>query len=203
MPISEIIEQALGSPSKIRVLRFLKKPGACLMSIRQMAQFTSLNAVTLARTLRDLKEIGVVDYVQAGRSQLWRIMPSYATVALSPILDQLMNLPSLSEIISHIINSATPIPAKVREIILFGSAASDEAQASSDIDLCLILQSVPRTLEVDKFCDQLHQKVSEELGMRLAPIFITKNRFHQLKEPLRSNIKSGISLYAKNKDTSG
>lgn len=130
-------------------------------------------------------------------------MPSHATAALSPVLDQLMNPPSLSEIVSRIIKSTTPFPAKVREIILFGSAASDEATASSDIDLCLILRSVPRTLEVDKFCDQLRQKVSEKLGMRLSPIFITKNRFRQLKEPLRSNIRTGVSLYAKNKDTSG
>lgn len=200
VPISETIEEALGSPAKIRVLRFLKKPGAGLMSIRQLARRTLLNPVTLSRTLQSLRELGVVDYVQAGRSQLWRMMPSYATILISPVLDQLGNSPALSKIVADFIMLEKPVPSEILEIILFGSAASGEATASSDIDLCLLLKSEPRTLRTDQFCDGLRQKISEELGMRLSPVFISKKRFRLLKEPLRSHIRAGLLLYAKDKD---
>ncbi len=197
------MEQALGHPARIRVLRILKKPGAGLMSIRQLAQFTSLNAVSLARTLRALKELGVADYVQAGRSQLWRMMPSYATAILAPLLDQLSRAPTLPEIIAQFVKVGGPVPARIEEIILYGSAASGEATATSDIDLCFLLRSEPRDIETDRFCDSLRQRVSEVIGMRVSPFFISKKRFRLLKAPLRSNIRTGISLYEKDKDSAG
>lgn len=203
MTSEETIEQALGHPARIRVLRILKKPGAGLMSIRQLARLTSLNALTLARTLRALKELGIVDYVQGGRSQLWRMVPSYATTVLAPLLDQLSQSPSLADLIERLVRSEKRAPSEIEEIILYGSSASGEATPTSDIDLCFILRREPRSVAVEQFCDRLRQRASEEIGMRISPIFISKKRFQLLKEPLRSNIRAGISLYEKNKDKTG
>lgn len=201
MRSEEILEMALGSPVNIRLLRILKKPGAGFMSIRQMARLTALNPVTLSRALRSLKELGVVDYVQAGRSQLWRLIPSYAQHLLTPVLDALSSVPDMATILRRLVRQDPKIPAVVAEIVLFGSAASNEATPESDVDLFVLLEKNPQSQEVEDFFDRLRRIIFEEIGMRVSILPQEKKKFHLLKEPLKRNIKAGVVLYEKDSNT--
>lgn len=197
MDQTELIEEALGSPAKIRILRTLKKPGSGFMSVRELGRVTSLNPVTLSRTLSSLKSFGLVDFIRAGRSQLWRLVPSYASCVVSPILDAIKAVPRLRDIVGRLLQQAGPFPPDVAKIILYGSVVSEEATAASDVDLCVLLERDLRNLEVEGFFDRIRQTIFDALGMRVSLLPLNKRGFAHLKEPLKSHIHGGIVLYEK------
>lgn len=200
MRSEEVVEEALGSPVKIRLLRVLKKPGSGFMTIRQLGRLTSFNPVTLSRALQSLRALGLVDYVQAGRAQLWRLVPGYAHYVLSPLLEAVSAVPSLPNALRERIAQVDQkglIPPEVREMILYGSAATEEATVGSDVDLCVLLERTPRSLKVEEFFDRLRQEFFETFGMRVSILPVERRRFPLLKEPLKTNIRNGVVLYEK------
>lgn len=58
---------------------------------------------------------------------------------------------------------------RLRGIVLYGSVAREEASADSDVDLLVLLDSVPRYgPEVRTCIDELYA-LSEEIGRRISP----------------------------------
>jgi predicted nucleotidyltransferase len=191
---SSLIEDALGHPAKIRILRALKKPGSGYMSINQLAHATSLNAVTLARTLRSLQNLGLANYIQAGKSQLWRLSEGYAAKAIGPILDAMEKIPDLIDILKKTI-SGLSIPDAVAKIILFGSIARGEHKTGSDVDLLLMRSNDKPDLE--PFLNELTEGISRYFWMNPSFLIKTDAEFKKMSPQLKKNILQGIVLYEK------
>lgn len=202
LPMSySLIEKALGHPAKIRVLRELKKPGTGYMSINQLARSTSLNSVTLARTLRSLQDLGLTNYIQAGKSQLWRLSEGFVVgKVISPILDAMGKTPNLIEELKEVVLGLS-LPSGVKKIILFGSVARNENEAGSDIDLCVIQSQDKSTL--DPFLNELTEKISRNFWMNLSFLIKTDAEFKKMRPKLRTNILEGVVLYEKKPDKRG
>lgn len=199
--MSSLIEEALGHPAKIRVLRVLRKPGAGYMSLNQLAKATSLNVMTLSRTLKSLQELGVANYVKAGTSQLWRLSEGYATNMLGPILDAMEDAPDLIEQIMKIVKSSS-IPPHVEKIILFGSVARGKSRPGSDIDLFLLLSEHSKT-GMYSYYDELSpggltEKISKAFWMTPSFVIKTPSQFKRMTPEFRKNVEEGIVLYEKN-----
>jgi predicted nucleotidyltransferase len=191
---SSFLEDALGHPAKIRILRALKKPGSGYMSINQLARATELNAVTLARTLRSLQDLGLANYIQAGKSQLWRLSEGYAGRAIGPVIDAMEKIPDLTDILKTTIANLSP-PNAVEKIILFGSVARGEHKAGSDVDL-LLLRSDGKS-DIEHFLDELTNGISQRFWMNPSLLVKTHSEFNKLSHPLRKNILEGVVLYEK------
>ncbi len=194
--ISSLIEEAFGNPAKIRILRILKKPGAGYMSINQLARATSLNSVTLARTLRSLQSLGLANYVQAGKAQLWRLSEGYAANTVGPILDAIEKSPNIIDQIKETVGSLT-LPSEIDEIVLFGSIIRGEHTSASDVDLFIRLRKGVHRNDIDPFLDSLTEKIS--LFFHMNPSYLIKNPtdWKSMTPQLKQNILDGVVLYEK------
>lgn len=193
---SSLIENALGHSAKIRVLRTLRKPGYGHMSINQLAQVTSLNAVTLARTLRSLQNLGIANYIQAGKSQLWRLSEGYASSVIGPILDAMEKTPDLVDQLRELVATST-IPETVDRIVLFGSVARGDYQPGSDIDLFILWSKFSY---YDQMSWTLPDKISKRFWMTPSCLHKTTAEFKKMTPELKKNINAGTILYEKKQD---
>lgn len=205
MPTPSLIEEALGHPAKIRVLRVLHKPGSGYMSLNQLAKITSLNPMTLSRALKSLQELGLASYVRAGASQLWRLTEGYAATTLGPILDAMNEAPSLIDHLKEVIRSSS-IPPFIDKIILYGSVARGESQAGSDIDLFVFRSERSKKTESSYYDDDkisldgLIERISKAFWMNPSFLVKTPAEFKKMTPEFRKNIKEGIVLYEKDPD---
>jgi len=191
---SSLIEEALGHPAKIRVLRTLHKPGAGYMSLNQLAKATSLNVMTLSRTLKSLQELGLANYVKAGTSQLWRLSEGYAVNVLDPVLDAMEETPSLVDQLKGLVANSS-IPPEIDKIILYGSVARGEYQAGSDIDLFILWSKFSYYTELS--LDALTEEISKRFWMTPSCLHKTPSEFKKMTPELKKNINEGIILYEK------
>lgn len=195
-----LIEEIFGSPSKIRVLRVLKKPGAGYMSTNQLAQVTSINAMTLSRALLSLQKLGIVNYIQGGKAKLWRLSEGYANRLILPILETIEKLPNYIEKLKEIILSIKQ-DSEVKKIVLFGSLSTDQGDTNSDIDLFLQLTGKTKTEKIAPLQSQLTEEIFSYFGMN--PSFFIRNEeeWEKTSKNLKKNIQKGITLYEKNSNT--
>jgi len=191
---SSLIEEAFGHPARIRVLRTLHKPGSGYMSLNQLAKVTSLNVMTLSRTLKALQELGLANYVKAGTSQLWRLSEGYSIMAIGPILDAMEKMPSMIEKLQEMV-SGLLVPPEIEKIILFGSVARGENETGSDADLLLIRSNGKTTPEA--FLSDLTEKISRNFWMNPSFLIKTSSEFKKMTPELQKNIQEGIVLYEK------
>lgn len=198
---SDLIENALGHPAKIRILRVLRKPGAGYMSLNQLAKATSLNAMTLSRTLKSLQELGLANYVKAGASQLWRLSEGYAANTLGPILDTMEEAPDLIDQIKQVVRDS-PMPPYIEKIILYGSVARGENRVGSDIDLFVLRWERSKASAYSYYDDvslsELSEKISKAFWMTPSFIVKTAAEFKKMTPEFKKNIGEGIVLYEKN-----
>lgn len=197
-----LIEEALGHPARIRVLRTLHKPGAGYMSLNQLAKVASLNAMTLSRTLRSLQDLGLVNYVQAGNAQLWRLSEGYAARTTGPILDAIGKIPNIAEIMKETI-CASAIPPEVKNIILFGSIARGENTTESDVDIFILKSKKSNKGTFETFLNGLTEKISKNFWMNPSFLIKTISEWKKVQPKLRQNILKGIVLYEKKSDKRG
>lgn len=191
---SSLIEEALGHPARIRVLRTLHKPGSGYMSLNQLAKVTSLNVMTLSRTLKALQKLGLTSYVQAGASQLWRLSEGYGANMICHVLDAMEDAPSLVDQLKELVATAS-IPPDVEKIVLFGSVARGDYQSGSDIDLLILWSKFSYLGEIA--LSGLGQAISKRLWMTPSFLYKTSSEFKKMTPELKKNIQEGIVLYEK------
>ena len=82
----------------------------------------------------------------------------------------------------------------LKNMILFGSYARDEAMKYSDIDIVLIFQNEP-SIEIKNRIREISNSLSLQYDVVIAEFLLTQSEFQKYKTPFLLNVrKEGIAL---------
>ncbi len=148
--------------------------------VRELAKVLSISTGAASGQLRMLDEQGLITSEQKGRTLMYRANISHPVVREVKILATLLEL---SPLIASLANSA-------ERMILFGSCASGEDAAESDIDL--FIETADRTAVANR----ISQSENQDLR-KLSLIIMTAGESLQLRtrdRPLFDRIRRGRYL---------
>lgn len=135
MRLHKTIEEVLGNKIRIGILRLLFKTRG-MFSGREVSRLIGFSPTQTIANLRELEAAGLVLRQRAGNTDLYQLNDrnSATSGVLSPIFEWENNLLNeLAEMYVAILGK------KLISIKLFGSAAREEEEPGSDIDLLLTL----------------------------------------------------------------
>ncbi|MBI4393196.1 MAG: nucleotidyltransferase domain-containing protein [Euryarchaeota archaeon] len=136
MPELAWTERALGSASKIRILRLLSRSPDRIFNEAEIARNVRMSPNTVNLALRDLKAGGLVTTHGSGRGE--QVQFRSASTFSEPLRRLFKSEEELAQALVSTI--AGVLPSDV-VCVLFGSVARGEATAESDIDVLLVAKS--------------------------------------------------------------
>ena len=166
--------------SSLEILTFLGLHYRESFYVREIAKTLSISTGTASIHLKSLGEAGLVKGEQKGRTLLYRANISHPVVREVKILSTLLELTPLITVLEN----------NVSRLILFGSCATGEDTADSDIDL--FIETNDRAL-VSDLISQHEQRVCR----KLSPIIMSTEEFRQIRtrdRPLFERISRGNYL---------
>lgn len=192
MKINAYLEDVLGSPIKIRLLRFLFKFPQRGFGIRELARFLKVNHRPIAEAVQGFRDNNLVTLRFAGRTKLVYLnQESFLSQHLKPIFSEEINSP---DFLVQFIRQNLPL-RKIELCALFGSIAQGTEKPSSDIDLLIITS---RKKEIVPAVDALREKVLHFFGNSLSPLIVTKKYFKSINPPLKESIiKDHLLIHGK------
>ncbi len=189
MKINTYLEDVLGSPIKIRLLRFLFKFPQRGFGIRELSRFLKVNHRPVAEAVQCFRDHNVVTLRFAGRTKLVYLNPeSFLFQHLKPIFSEEMNSP---DFLTQFIRQSLPL-RKIQLCALFGSVAQGTEKPSSDIDLLIITS---HKKEIMPAVDALREKILRFFGNPLSPLIVTRTYFETINPPLKESIIKNHLLF--------
>jgi len=178
MRLLNSIEDVLGQPSRLKILRFLIQSNS-EMTGREIAKAIKMSHVNSHVVLKELTNIGILTGRKSGNAMLYKADRKHV---LYPLLKSLFDFENniFISLSKTIIKS---LKTKPFSIILFGSQIKSNARPDSDIDILV----VSRHKISDNLFENLTNTVLEAFGNQISPIFITKTDFknkYLSKDPL-------------------
>lgn len=178
MQITRIVDVALGSSAKVRLLRLLlldSKP----KSGRALAREVGMSHAQVLRVLAELSASGLVRVERIGRTHAYsaqrKALP--VTELLRPLFERERALPD--EAARRI---AAAIKTSTIAISMFGSVAKREDQPESDLDLVFVVRAASDRRALENELTGRVATLASELGLRIGPYVITRpdleRRFH-------------------------
>ncbi|MFH0887381.1 MAG: nucleotidyltransferase domain-containing protein [bacterium] len=173
MKFTNPLNDILGNKSNINTLRFLIRNNV-EQSGREIARSTKLAQRRAHQVLTTLWQNGIVKMRRAGRSKLYKINPENALVkeALMPLFTVESRL---------LKNLGKQLHSKIGQdalsIIIFGSIASGQERANSDIDVLIIAKNTANIGKIETIADALSMKFSRIYGNFLSSIIIKEKDF--------------------------
>ncbi len=186
------LDSALGSASKIRVLRLLIEQDRTV-SGREAARLTGMSHTAIRRAIDELARSGLIHREESGRQLLCRANRDNLLVLqlLVPLFKAEAHWPKflfsrIRELVSRIENQAPKETRKEFEIIavlIFGSVAKGNDRPGSDLDVMFLVRNEHTADSVGFGVFELLIDLSRELGIEVRPVVITLAQAkHQLGE---------------------
>jgi predicted nucleotidyltransferase len=127
-----LLKQLFSSNLRIKVLsHFYTHPGESF-HVRGMASAVDEAAGTVGRELANLESVGIIHSARVGNQK------HYSVDEKSPIHDELRNLFLKTTGVGAVIGSEIEKLDGIEIVFIYGSFASGEAHAASDIDLMIV-----------------------------------------------------------------
>jgi predicted nucleotidyltransferase len=133
-PIEAVVPGAQG-----RILAVLVETTADL-NLRTLAQLAGISQAQASRVLPHLVELGIVARREVPPSSLFRLVPEHVAARVLVALSR-----SKQTVLDEMGRLAGALPRPPVSVIVFGSFARQEADATSDIDVVIV-----RPVEVDE-----------------------------------------------------
>jgi predicted nucleotidyltransferase len=153
------------------LLRVLLSNPARKYTVRELSQLGGVAYSTTWRIVEDMKAMGVIRTERVGPSQQITLNVD------SPIIDDLRELVALGlaphKAAAREFASRVSELREVRKVILFGSVSEGREEASSDVDVAVVLRR-----ENPRVMDQIYEIVAEvqdRTGMKVVPIAISRS----------------------------
>lgn len=138
MRLDHWIEEAFGSPLRIRVLRYLDQSPRAEHTLRDVARAVRVGPSSARAAIHALVDAGLIDSRRIGRSDALAIRAGFARSAVRQIFKVERSLRTqVSAVVRRTTSSGTTI-------VLFGSGARGEQTRSSDLDLLVVAEDSPR-----------------------------------------------------------
>lgn len=188
------LEEIIGSKAKIKILRYLFGHEAS-MSENELAKIIKISPMTINRLMKQLRELNLVSMGRVGNSNVWSLnKESYAYMLLCNIIKEISLARTPFEHLKTTLLANIP-KELVKKVILYGSVAKGKSNASSDIDLFILVKSQKEANELSNYIDKLSSLCFLLYGNRLAPYILTEIQLQEKKKlPLLNEIKKGIQI---------
>lgn len=169
MQVSRVLDVALGSPAKVKLIRALlfdSKP----KSGRALAREVGMSHAQVLLVLADLTENGLVRMDRVGRTHAYSIRAQAfpITELLRPLFERERALPDLAAR-----RIAAAVKTSTIAVSSFGSVVRQEDHSGSDLDIVFVVATSAHRRALD---DELAGPVAQlaaDLGLRLGPYVLT------------------------------
>jgi len=187
------LDWVFSAPSNVAVVRVLKdnKRG---MSGRAIAREAGFNHRAVGRAINDLETMGLIDRLGSGKTQLIRLNFDHNLVK-----DVLLPMFAAEKRTMGELRSMLRKEFKGDAVVatLFGSAARNEEEPGSDIDILLIVKYGGKARLIAK-ADALGSRLAQRYGLRLSPLVKTareiKSRPRRADPLIRNILAEGVDL---------
>ena len=170
------------------------------MSEREIASVLNVSHMSVNRTMRELAELNLVNFVTIGKAHLWRVnRKSYAFRFLSEMFKEVSDIKGLLEDLKKILLDNLP-KTLIKKVVLFGSIAKGSESSNSDIDVFVLVKDNQCKKKLEPQIEKLSNVCLEAYGNRLAPYILTEQEMeHKKNLKIISEIKKGIQIFPKKK----
>jgi predicted nucleotidyltransferase len=190
----------LNSKTKIKIIKFLLTHEAS-MSEREIASILKVSHMSINRTMRELAELNLVNFVTIGKAHLWKVnRKSYTFRVLSELIYGVSGIKEPLEDFKKILLKNLP-KTLIKRMILFGSVAEGIERANSDIDLFVLAKDEQSKEKLEPQIEKLSNLCFEIYGNRLAPYILTEDEMKQRKKiKIISEINKGLEIFPGKKE---
>ena len=189
----DALDPALGSTTKVRLLRQLLRSPARQWTGRELARAAGVSTAQAARDLKDLLDVGVVGRQVHGRSFAWSWRQKHA---LSSGLASLFSLESdlRANLETEIARELLGLP--IQRALLFGSVANGDERADSDVDIFVQVRSQSDKARVEDALEKVRERVWSRFGNPVSSLVYTSAEVARPRNPdlLREIEREGLPL---------
>ena len=188
----------LCSRVKLKIIKFLIKHES-LMSEREIASILNVSHMSVNRTMRELAEMNLVNFVTVGKAHLWRVnSKSYVYRVLSEFIREISSMPEPLEDLKKTILRNLP-GHLIKKVILFGSITKGFERPNSDIDIFILLKYEQHKEKLELLLEKLSNICFDNYGNSLSPYLLTENELNRKKNlEIISEIDKGIQIFPDN-----
>ena len=187
-----MLENILGSKSKIRMLRVLTVNMKREFCLEDVVKATGMSFGTVHPALKDLVSSRIVLGRKAGRSILYKINVNHV---LFHRIKELVEMEKNGYIRIAKIFSKDVSKDDINAIILFGSVARGDFSERSDVDVLVVYRGKAPKGNVSKVINQ----ILDEFDVQVVPTYITseevKQRLEKFDKFIVNVVEEGVVLY--------
>src|SRR3990172_408781 len=179
------LAELLSSRARAEIFRLLFSGSLGELHVREMERRSGLNDSTLRQELRKLVRLDLVQ----GRRDSNRVY--YRAKTESPLYPEIRNLVLKTSGLSDVLKSALT-DKRIRVAFVFGSIASGEEKAGSDVDLMVIGQLGLRDLS------RLLSGIEKKIGREVNPHILREDEFRKrvrAKEHFVSSVMESSKIF--------
>ncbi|MDO8806342.1 MAG: MarR family transcriptional regulator [Elusimicrobiota bacterium] len=191
------LESIFSGKSRIQLLRCLYESSSGLTG-REAARRTGLSPQQAHKVLNELAALGIVELTIAAPAHLFTlnrrhwIVTDVARVIFESEKNWLDNL---------LRDLSRGLPASVKSLVLFGSAASGQLRGASDIDLLALIEDGKDKQQVLSYFTGRSPGALARCHYPLAPVVLTlkefRGKYRQKDDFTRTVLKTGRVVYGK------
>jgi len=167
------LDDLLGSPIRVRVLRILTRFPSRGLTGRELAKLCESSPSQTNAALESLRNSGVAFRQIAGRSHVWRLAPEHVLrdVLIRVFQGEANSLELLKGDIETVLQ---PLP--VKRAFLFGSIARGDERPTSDVDLLVLVESKAAKEKVEGALSRASSRFSLRFGNPLSPLVLDNSQ---------------------------
>lgn len=194
MRFHRALDDVLGSPSGVRLLRMLVRFPTKEFTGRELARLADVSPTRAGDNLAVFLAHGLVQRRSAGTSHLWRLVPGHA---LAAGLRQAFRAESasLTRLQQVVLRGLAGVEAE--RVVLFGSVARGDERPDSDVDLLVVVRTAADKEEARKALLEVGRYVAAVFGNSLSALIYTRREAAALEgsELMASVRRDGIDLW--------
>lgn len=193
MLLNKNLVELFDSSAKMAVAKFIIKPGF-MMSGRELAKLCGVSHSWAISILKEFEDINFVSSRRVGKTVIWTAKTnSYAYLSAEKLFGSQQIFKPITHLKNMIKEGLKNEP--VKKAVIFGSVAEETEEASSDIDLFVLVDTVSEKKRVENALKGLSTKCGEIFGNVLHFYILTENEFKQKHGlALVKNIEKGITI---------
>jgi predicted nucleotidyltransferase len=187
MRFHNALDDILGNPLRLRVLRVLTRSPSQGFTGREMARHCDASPSQTIRALESLEDSGIVTREVAGPAHVWRVSPQH--LLSDPLLDLFKQEERLLPVLKSEIR-ALVAGLPIQRAVIFGSVARGEEQPASDVDLFVEVRTPNEKDQVEGVLSAASPKFALRFGNPLSSLVLTDR---QVRRPSNSQIMKSVS----------
>jgi predicted nucleotidyltransferase len=193
MKMHEALTDIVATRSRLAVLRTLVQFPRKEFTGRELARLSHVALAPAQEALEGLHLAGIVERRTVGPSHQWRVVEDNV---LWPELKGLFHAErSIFSALLDDLRTALP-EGSIRRAIIFGSVATGQERADSDVDLYLEVEDDAGARRVETVLEKLGPRIGRRFGVRLSPLVTTSSRRKNLNpNVLRDLEEHGLPVF--------